>query len=308
LPPTRLVHMSYTRPPRQPVHLVLDWDGTLTNKDTTEVLVKISSLLQDTQLQTGNTIQGYQPSEPPLSLEDRHNRWDRVVNAYIDDFSAHADAYRPSKHERSTIDEESAWLASLHEVEDRSVARVQDAGILAGHSHKAVEQLTKEVMNAGAFELRNGWRGLFEACMLDRSSEVEILSVNWSTYFIETALALAARNSLRRAGHQGLELRKHIEKTKIQANHVTFGKGRLKGGSGSRTRIRTSNDKLMRMPLALKKGGTRLVVYVGDSTTDFDALLAADIGICVRDKPLSNTQKELADTFERVGVDVRHIR
>jgi hypothetical protein len=50
-----------------------------------------------------------------------------------------------------------------------------------------------------------------------------------------------------------------------------------------------------------------ITVYVGDSTGDFHCLLAADVGICVRDEhsPVRSGQIELTDTFKRVGVEVR---
>jgi hypothetical protein len=47
-----------------------------------------------------------------------------------------------------------------------------------------------------------------------------------------------------------------------------------------------------------------LFVYVGDSSTDFDCLLEANIGIMIQDDPLSNSQRELQETLQRVGVEI----
>lgn len=52
----------------------------------------------------------------------------------------------------------------------------------------------------------------------------------------------------------------------------------------------------------------RPIVYVGDSWTDIEALLAADLGICVRDEPLGESQRQLTDALERVGVRCLRLR
>jgi hypothetical protein len=77
--------------------------------------------------------------------------------------------------------------------------------------------------------------------------------------------------------------------------------GAIKGAYQGRD-LRTSQDKVQ---LLHTLAGKRPVVYVGDSTLDFDALLAADYGISVRDEPMKSSQKELLSTLERVDVEVR---
>ena len=51
----------------------------------------------------------------------------------------------------------------------------------------------------------------------------------------------------------------------------------------------------------------RPILYVGDSSYDFDALIAADVGICVQDDPMRSGQRELKETLERVGLEVLHL-
>jgi phosphoglycolate phosphatase-like HAD superfamily hydrolase len=48
--------------------------------------------------------------------------------------------------------------------------------------------------------------------------------------------------------------------------------------------------------------GDYTVIYVGDSATDLEALLAADVGVCVRDEIMGASQLELADALTRIGV------
>ncbi|KAK5011470.1 hypothetical protein LTR28_002328 [Elasticomyces elasticus] len=88
-----------------------------------------------------------------------------------------------------------------------------------------------------------------------------------------------------------------------------------KNGRGG---IRTSADKLERLRFIQRPTDSAKspelcaesapsIVYVGDSATDLECILAADVGICIRDEPMGTGQKELAATFDRLGVAVLHI-
>ena len=81
-----------------------------------------------------------------------------------------------------------------------------------------------------------------------------------------------------------------------------------KGSSGrlsvdSRPSIRTSFDKLQH----LKHEPGSITIYIGDSATDFDCLLAADIGICIHDEPMGSSQRALAETLARFKLNVVHV-
>jgi thiamine phosphate phosphatase / amino-HMP aminohydrolase len=54
----------------------------------------------------------------------------------------------------------------------------------------------------------------------------------------------------------------------------------------------------------LREAGSGPILYVGDSSTDFDCLIVAELGICVRDEPIAMHQMELKETLERVGIEV----
>ena len=57
----------------------------------------------------------------------------------------------------------------------------------------------------------------------------------------------------------------------------------------------------------LDTGGDSLIIFVGDSATDFDCLIEADVGICIQDEPLSSSQTELKETLARVGFSLGSI-
>jgi len=49
-------------------------------------------------------------------------------------------------------------------------------------------------------------------------------------------------------------------------------------------------------------------VYVGDSWTDIECLLAADLGICIRDSPMGSSQAKLAEALTRLGISCLRLK
>jgi 2-hydroxy-3-keto-5-methylthiopentenyl-1-phosphate phosphatase len=276
------------------VQLFLDWDGTLTKHDTVLVLTRIGYRVNERK---GRSLQA----------------WDIIVNAYLDDLKAHTASYQPVKEQRKTIEEESKYLTSLKQIERSSVERVEKACIFKGIKAADLESGAAEALQGGDVELRPGWNDIFKLAATTSAQDngvvdCTIVSVNWSGVFIRQCLLHAAHN-------ERLDTRS-IEQMSIWSNEIEgVHESRMEGSSGSLTSrllIHTSFDKLNLVQDLIAQGQLEaqshgqeyLSVYIGDTATDFDALLLADVGICVRDEPLRSGQKELADTFERVGVTV----
>ena len=114
------------------------------------------------------------------------------------------------------------------------------------------------------------------------------------------------------------ELEESIAATEIQANEIV-GLDREGGSDGTMEgQMRTSADKLRALrhleayngpeaPFPRSDEASR-VVYIGDSPTDLECLLEADIGIVMRDEKMGSGQRELAKTLERLGIDVVSLR
>jgi 2-hydroxy-3-keto-5-methylthiopentenyl-1-phosphate phosphatase len=250
---------------RQSLCIILDWDGTVTKHDTLDILAAI----------------GYE--------RNRHQHltpWDQIVQAYISDYTRHEDLYRPARPDRGTVAQESAWLASLGDVEARSVERARNAGIFDGVTDDDICTAAQNAIRTNKVELRDGWRDIF-AMVAGHSHTVSIVSVNWSGTFIRACLSAA------------LEDKGTADSIAISSNH-------LQPDDPSDPGIRTSADKLDALR-KLRDGGKRPVFYVGDSPTDFDCLLAAEVGFCVRDEPMGSGQAELKESLERVGVQVARL-
>jgi len=274
----------------KPINLVLDWDGTITAKDTMFAHGKMADI-RDARLnreQNGSKL------------------FEGFGKAWMDDYSKHEQAYRPNAHERKEVVQEIAWLKSLSSVESNSAERVESSGFFTGVTHNDISTAARELLANGAFTLRPGWRDIFIRAQDGGSprlfSSISILSVNWSESFIRASLKAAAT----RSGSDDTLLHTFDHLT-IAANEIS-GIHEPGGSSGRLTDanhaiIRTSFDKLSNFPS--REGLYN--IYVGDSATDFDCLLAADLGICIRDNPMGSSAKTLAEMMSRVGHVVHHV-
>jgi hypothetical protein len=105
-----------------PVHWILDWDGTITKKDTLDALVNIAA-----------------SAKPTFPTQER---WKSVVDAYMSDYSATLEKFVPNGVLPTTIEEESQLLRDLKVVEQRSLDRVFES--------KIFERVTRETLEKGA--------------------------------------------------------------------------------------------------------------------------------------------------------------
>src|SRR5258706_1337443 len=256
-------------------HVFLDFDGTLTTADTTEKLVRL----------------GY-----------RHNRqhstdireWEEIVAAYGEDMEHHGGTYEPQTKQRRSIEEECAFLGSLNEVEQRSVRRVETAGIFKCLALEEVDRYALEEVQSGGVLLRGGWDTLLGLAHRDGGS-IGLISANWSAVWIRQCLYHASK----------IDTRDILKDLRIYANEVVdLDKP---GGASGESMINTSRDKARVLQERRQEIGDGVILYVGDSPTDLEALTTADIGIIIRDDSIKSGNKELADICERLHIPVRSI-
>ena len=307
---------------RRPVFLFLDWDGTITAKDTTHLIARVGSSHQQQRLIENQDFSFRDP-------------WDDLVQAYSDDFHRHQNAYQPQALQRKSISEEQEWLESLSTIEARSIQRVEESGIFKGVTQSELHCAGSKAVEDGSLHLRDGWDKLltvdtehlatdsYEKNAKSRGdSELStfFISVSWSKSFIEGALQHASKNPHATSASPQCDpwflQRTVFWKLAIYANEID-GIGRAEGSTGLmhsvwEPNIRTSKDKLLTaQEIQREKEDLYVdppyVVYVGDSTTDLECLLSADLGICIRDQPMRSGQQSLAQTLTRLGLETKHV-
>lgn len=261
----------------QPVHWVLDWDGTITRRDTLDALVGIAASAK--------------PNSPV------HEEWRRVSEAYMADYTAAIERLAPGGRLPTTIEEEVRLLKSLKRVEQASLDRVSASGIFAGLTQRLLEEGASSVMKSEKVEIRNGFPGFLKLKHVKSLDALHLLSVNWSRHFISSCLK-AANAPIDKTSIYANEL------DGIENNHISQGKISPEGDS--EMTVISSSDKLEYLK-RLQEQDNRRIVYVGDSWTDIECLLEADLGICIRDEPISSSQKKLAERLESLGVHCPHL-
>ncbi|KAF4555252.1 Hypothetical protein D9617_2g052050 [Elsinoe fawcettii] len=290
------------------IELVCDWDGTLTKKDTLHLVARIGYDKHDMPLDGVN-------SRYPIPFKP----WSELGKMYMAAYDEHVSQYRPRAEERRALGEERRWLASLRAVELSGVKAAEDIKLFRGVTMQDVDRGARSALQDGDVALRDGWRELFaHVCNAYPQSNrsIKILSVNWSRSFICSALQAAWTDFDPQRNFDDLGI-------VVQANDME-GLADAKGSSGSLRStdgvdIRTSTDKLATLHARCRENldahqrvapgaKDRLVIYVGDSDTDLECLLAADIGICMQDESLSSAAKKLQSAAVRLGIAMRSIR
>jgi phosphoglycolate phosphatase-like HAD superfamily hydrolase len=273
---------------------VLDWDGTLTKKDTLDALVNIAA-----------------NSKPNFPTQER---WKSVVDAYLSDYTSTLDKLAPDGRLPKTVEDEKKLLKDLKPVEQRSLDRVSSSQIFSGLTREHLFEGANRAIANGEVSLRPGATNFIRSLTESKPSIPHILSVNWSRTFIALSLEYAGAD---------------IPLNFIFANELGgFDQGRPSTGEISPPgdiKIISSGDKLRYLEKMREAKGvlTRYggrsddgderreqgrIVYVGDSWTDIECLLAADVGICIRDEPMGSSQRKLAEALGRLGMSCPHIK
>ncbi|MCJ1387837.1 hypothetical protein MMC18_000680 [Xylographa bjoerkii] len=168
-------------PPRPPLILFLDFDGTLTNADTLAALASIPYALRS----AAPSPEPYPPPLPPFS---------HFSTAYLSARAAHTAAYYPPAAHRTTPGLELAFLASQRGVEEASVRRVEAAGLFRGVRRAHVVSAAERMVASGDVRVRDGWAELLRHVRArDARAEVCVVSVSWSRAWIRGVLDAGLR-------------------------------------------------------------------------------------------------------------------
>ncbi|CCF37486.1 hypothetical protein CH063_08800 [Colletotrichum higginsianum] len=257
--------------PRKSLNLVLDFDGTITTKDTIGTLAEIALRFQHKR--------GI----------DLSSAWQQILRDYSHDHAEHVSKYRPGEEERISLADELAYLRGLREVELRSVQRVEKSGLFRGITREDLKKAGNAARMEGSVKLRDGFVELMHMVKANGWS-VSIVSVNWSRSFISGVLS-----------DYGFV----VVANEIETDGSISGPDEL--GPPTRDTILTTCDDKLRALRALtgpeRADDAERLVYFGDSTSDIECLLESR-GIVVSSSPDSGLMK----TLRRVGYDVPRVQ
>lgn len=260
----------------QPRAFILDFDGTITEKDTIGVLAR--SAIEWQQRTKGVDMRGV---------------WEQIVTAYGRDLDHHVAKYKPVEEDRTTTEEEEQYLRSLREVEERSFGRVSDSELFKGMGRDAWEDVGRQAVEKGDVVVRKGFTE-FVRRVREQGDRWGIVSVNFSGPFIRGVVQASA-------GPEEVE----ILANSSDEDGILLGPQSELGKAAA-----TSDAKVAAMKDLLKSwshGGvvdTSRPIYVGDSGADTECLMEHGvIGIIMT----SDGYGSLMATMKRTGLDVVHV-
>ncbi|KAJ0162708.1 Uncharacterized protein CTA2_4134 [Colletotrichum tanaceti] len=269
-----LLHLFHptARMPWKSPNLVLDFDGTITAKDTIGTLAEIALRFQQ---------------ERGIDLS---SAWQQILKDYSQDHAEHVSKYKPGVDERISLADELAYLRGLKEVELRSVQRVEESGLFRGITREDLEKAGNVARMEGPVKLRDGFAELMDMAK-ENEWAVSVVSVNWSKSFISGVLS-----------DYGFVV---VVANEIETDGSISGPDVL--GTPTRDTILTTCDDKLRALRALtsreRAEDAERLVYFGDSTSDIECLLERR-GIVVSSSPDSGLMK----TLRRVGYDVPRVQ
>ncbi|EGO53464.1 hypothetical protein NEUTE1DRAFT_126763 [Neurospora tetrasperma FGSC 2508] len=273
--------------------VVFDFDGTVTQQDTINVLAQFAISSRGSA----------------YSQQEASENWKRIVDPYLADYAKHKELYVPKAEDRKQLAQELAYLESLRTVELSSVERVVNTGFFARLTSEQWEEFGREARRIGeewnpdwdgdegkAVRVRKGFSEFVQQAKA-RGDKLGLVSVNWSRAFVEGVIEPEDPD------------RSEFVK---RVNEIKWPGGQLEGPEEMGGKVMmTAKDKLEGFETMLLKesaGGSkkRESVYFGDSVTDLECLLRADTGIVVVNEG-EEEQSTLLGTLTRLGFEVPHV-
>ncbi|KAK9778432.1 putative HAD-like domain-containing protein [Seiridium cardinale] len=254
--------------------IFLDFDGTITARDTIGELAKAALRIQ---------------SDRGIDLEEE---WDGVVKSYMQDYDRHVDEYHIKEADRCQPEAEVEFLREMKTVELKSLDRINACEVFKGVSEDDLWRAGRQAVTDGIVKIRPG----FERFVQRRVKEgwrIWVISVNWSTAFIEGVLDCGDI---------------HVIANHVNKDGTVVGPEILnsaKDGKPDEIRnLTNSRDKLDVMKGVLHRDGVDMApsFYFGDSITDLECLLHAMYGIVIADG--EGEKSKLIQTLRRIGKDV----
>lgn len=221
------------------MHLVFDFDGTITERDTISEFAKTA--IEHQRSRTGHDLSA---------------QWDGVVRDYVADCRAYNASYKLPESERRSLEDEIDYLAGMRRVETESLHRIKRSGVFAGLDAATLHSMGSEAVASGRIVVRQGFADLVD--LADRKGwPVGVISVNWSRAFISGVL--------------------HPSKLSVVANEITQDGG-VGGPESLGEPLTNSSGKLRVLDGQFSQGSDGVgPVYFGDSSTDLECLLRSGI-------------------------------
>ncbi|CAK7214467.1 hypothetical protein SCUCBS95973_002156 [Sporothrix curviconia] len=318
------------------MHVILDFDGTITVNDTVDQLANFAVAFQqaqDAQVQSARSIDDDNGDNSDNGGWEA--RWTGIVDKYLADHKEHKAGYAPTEDARTTLDHELAFLRSLHGVDCKSIYRLREARLFAGMAPDCLYEGGRQAVERGedggnqdkkhTVHLRPGFAAFLKQMSAQRKWPVSIVSVNWSDSWI--------RGVLRADDNDNNNKSEDAAGIRVFANKVTESGAIIPNfprqdapanhdhDHDDNVPFASCSDKVEALEAAVaaatksRPEQSAAVVYMGDSTTDLECLVHAGknrngggggggIAMANGDGPATS---KLIQTLVRLGYTVPHV-
>ncbi|KAI9204000.1 uncharacterized protein BJ171DRAFT_582377 [Polychytrium aggregatum] len=284
------------RKPSKPLVLVLDYDETVTSRDTLALLARWARA--DSLAIPPEAVSNH----PDLS------GWHAVVDAYLADLAGCKARQQQQQHfgTHVTLDD---YIGATREVDQRSILRVSASRVLAGINRSLirskVECLAASTRDRSGADgdsdgdgrhsfVQPGFSSFVQAFDRHFPESIYVLSLNWSKDLIQATLSQCGISvASDRILSNDLEFTSPLEGPASQISTGTI-VGDIHNGVDKARKLKE---------LIAAKGLGTTVVYIGDSaflglsSSDLPCAIAADIGILIR-------RSSALDVCERFSIPV----
>jgi thiamine phosphate phosphatase / amino-HMP aminohydrolase len=181
--------------------LILDFDGTITTADTTALLADISRRIL--------------PRPERIKSE---KLWEHCLAEYSSALENHP-SIKSLKEKRHTIDDEIAYQRGLRFIEEESVSRCGESGILKGISAMAWRETGQRACSDSRVRLMPGLQAMVQKVQIRTGGTGRwgVVSVNWSRDFIKGVLDFALGGTMK------------SERVPVLSNHIIQETGFIEG-------------------------------------------------------------------------------
>ncbi|KAF4449646.1 UPF0655 protein C17G9.12c [Fusarium austroafricanum] len=244
------------------MHLVFDFDGTITQQDTIGELAR--SAIEIQRNKHGHDLQA---------------SWDQVVQSYVADYRHYKDNHPSPEVTRTCVDDEFKFLSGMKDVEEASLERIAESRIFTGLDAETLSRAGADAVEAGRIKIRDGFADVMRLAT-ERGWRVSVISVNWSRAFLRGALLPYA--------------------LEVIANEPALD-GSITGPEFLNGRMTNACEKRKALEYTIKDKDGK-VIYFGDSTTDMECLLTGGVVISdSEESSLLKTLKRVGVKVPHVG-------
>jgi thiamine phosphate phosphatase / amino-HMP aminohydrolase len=250
------------------MHIILDFDGTITTRDTIQTLASFGVASQANRgLELGKA-------------------WDNVVAKYSKDYQEYMDGLRTPRELNPSLSSIVSSIRNIRSIELKSLQRVEASRVFEGLSEDALFAAGVETVQNGAVELRKGFREFVSSVYLEGWT-LSVISVNWSRSFLRGILS---------------DDRIRVVANEIASDGSIIGPS-VKASSDDGPMV-SCLDKVVALQSILRRSGENdeCCVYFGDSQTDIECLLV-NRGIILS----QNADCDLIKALSRAGQKVTRI-